>query len=310
MSKREIVLCLVVCLSISVLVPVLCHAQRYRQATSRPDARQSQQLFEEQRRKEFEKRMAAENEVRMAEHRKEFERQAKDRLNGKDERRNESIKQALELTEEQWTVIEPKINRVYFFKNQAGINIEVSGGGAGGYVMGAGGSSGSSFAGSGTVSPGNGAGRTWKTQSSGGSAGGGFGGGAGSVAGGGASFSSGSASRAGTATSTAPHGTGQDSGWKVQKLGSGTGGIVTQGFSGPLWRLADRELTEGEKTCEELLKLLEDKNSKQQDIDQKIEALRRARENAAKELAKARQELREVLTARQQARLVLTGLLD
>ena len=77
-----------------------------------------------------------------------------------------------------------------------------------------------------------------------------------------------------------------------------------------MWRYAGRELTEGEKTCEELQKLLEDKNSKQEDIDQKIEALRRARENAAKELVKARQELREVLTSHQQARLVLTGLLN
>ena len=81
-------------------------------------------------------------------------------------------------------------------------------------------------------------------------------------------------------------------------------------LKGPMWRYAGRELTEGEKTCEELLVLLDDENSKQQDIEQKIDALRRARENAAKELVKARQELREVLTARQQSRLVLTGLLD
>lgn len=205
----------------------------------------------------------------MAERQKEF----KDRANGKDERRNELIKQTLALTEEQWKVIGPKVNKVYFLKDQSEINIGIGGGGAGVYSMsmgggaGLGGSSGGSAASTGT-----GAGRAWKTQSASGVVGISAGGGGGGAA-------------------------------------SGAGGGF-QTWSGPLWRLADRELTEGEKTCEELLALLEDKDSKQEDIEQKIEALRRARENAAKELAKARQGLREVLTARQQARLVLTGLLD
>ncbi len=205
----------------------------------------------------------------MAERQKEF----KDRANGKDERRNQLIKQTLELTEEQWKVIEPKINKVYFLKEQSAINIGIGGGGAGGYSMGGGGGSGGSSAGRSVASAPTGTGGAWKTQSSS-SSGTGYGGGG------------------------------------VGGAGGGTGGVMAGGWSGPLWRLADRELTEGEKTCDELLTLLEDKNSKQQDIDQKIEALRRAREDTAKELAKARQELREVLTARQQARLVLTGLLD
>lgn len=108
---------------------------------------------------------------------------------------------------------------------------------------------------------------------------------------------------------------GGSSTWKTQSSGrgassGGAGGGSGQVWSGPLWRLAGRELTEGERTCEELQKLLDDKNSKEEQIEQEITTLRQARENAAKELAKARQELREVLTARQQARLVLTGLLD
>ncbi len=82
------------------------------------------------------------------------------------------------------------------------------------------------------------------------------------------------------------------------------------GWSGPLWRLADRELTEGEKICERLIVLLEDKNSKDEQIKQEVAALRRARENAAKELVEARQELGEMLTSRQQAKSVLTGLLN
>jgi outer membrane murein-binding lipoprotein Lpp len=293
MLRHKIVLGSIVCLFAAEWVgQTLSQTQRPRQATSRPDSRQSQQLTAEQRRKEFEKRVAAENKERMAERRKEFEQQARDRVNGKDERRNESIKQTLEMTEEQWKVIEPKVNKVYFLKDQAGINIAI--GGTGGYRVGGGGGSGGSSSG-GASSTSTGTGSAWKTQSS---------------SGGGASYGGGAGSGAGANTGTDPPGAGKDGGWKVQNSGGGAGGIMAGGFNGPLWRLADRELTEGEKTCEELLALLGDENSKQEDIEQKIDALRRARENAAKELAKARQELREVLTVRQQARLVLAGLLD
>ena len=65
------------------------------------------------------------------------------------------------------------------------------------------------------------------------------------------------------------------------------------------------ELTEGERICEELLELLEDKNSRPEEIEQKMEALRKIRQEAKKQLAKAQQELREVLTFRQEATLVL-----
>jgi hypothetical protein len=73
---------------------------------------------------------------------------------------------------------------------------------------------------------------------------------------------------------------------------------------------APAELTEGERICEELLKLLEDKNSKQEEIELKVEALRQARKEAGKQLAKAQQELREVLTFRQEATLVLIRYLE
>jgi hypothetical protein len=262
-------------------------------------------LFLEQRKKEFEKRVAenkASQERWMAERRKEF----KDRADGKDQRRNEIIRQTLEMTEAQWKVIEPKINKVYFLADQAGIKIEFSGGG-GGYGGGGTGISGTSPAGR-TLSTGTGTDSGRKVQSSGGG-GAGFGAGPGSGS---------SANPAGGTTST---GTGTD-GWRTVQSstsssaisgGAGSGSAGSGGgqvWSGPLWRLADRELTEGEKACEEFLALLEDKNSKQEDIEQKADVLRRARENAAKELTKARQELREVLTPRQQARLVLAGVLD
>jgi len=80
-------------------------------------------------------------------------------------------------------------------------------------------------------------------------------------------------------------------------------------WSKPWESKAPGELTEGEIICEGLLELLEDKNSKPEEIEQKIEALRKFRKETEKQLAKAQQELREVLTFRQEATLVLMRLL-
>jgi len=81
-------------------------------------------------------------------------------------------------------------------------------------------------------------------------------------------------------------------------------------LNGPPWRLLDRELTEGEKVCDELFELLKDKNSEKEEIIQKTEALRRAKEAAKRQLAEAEQELRGLLDYRQEANLVLTRVLD
>jgi len=90
--------------------------------------------------------------------------------------------------------------------------------------------------------------------------------------------------------------------------GSGSGGSA-QFWTGPPWRLADRPLTEGEKACEELSELLQDKNSDPEKIRQKMVALRQAREKAREQLAKARLEVREILNSRQEAKLVLLEVL-
>jgi alpha-galactosidase/6-phospho-beta-glucosidase family protein len=70
------------------------------------------------------------------------------------------------------------------------------------------------------------------------------------------------------------------------------------------------ELTKQEKTCQELLDVLENKNITEDELRLKIDALRQAKQEAAKQLAQARQELCEVLTFRQQAILVMMGILD
>jgi len=64
------------------------------------------------------------------------------------------------------------------------------------------------------------------------------------------------------------------------------------------------KLTKGERICEELLKLIEG-NSKPEEIKQKMEALRKTRQEAKRRLPKAKQELCEVLTYRQKAALIM-----
>ena len=77
------------------------------------------------------------------------------------------------------------------------------------------------------------------------------------------------------------------------------------------WEKKDpSELTEGERICEELKELLEDNGSKREEIEQKVEALREVRKETGKQLASAQQELREVLTFRQEATLVLMRYLN
>ena len=71
-----------------------------------------------------------------------------------------------------------------------------------------------------------------------------------------------------------------------------------------------REQTEVGKITDELRKLLENKAAKPEEIKAKLAVLRKAQEKAKQELAKAQQELRAELTVRQEAQLVLMGLLN
>jgi len=61
---------------------------------------------------------------------------------------------------------------------------------------------------------------------------------------------------------------------------------------------------------EALRAALEAKDTSAKDIEAKLKALREARQKREEELKKAREELCKVLTIRQEAQLVLTGLLD
>jgi hypothetical protein len=73
---------------------------------------------------------------------------------------------------------------------------------------------------------------------------------------------------------------------------------------------SNRRETQGERICRQLDALLNDINSSPEAIRLKTLELQQARANARKQLAQAQKELREALTLRQQARLVLMGILD
>lgn len=72
----------------------------------------------------------------------------------------------------------------------------------------------------------------------------------------------------------------------------------------------ERERSDVEKKSEALRKILESKTAKPKAIAAALAALRKAREKTAQDLAAARKSLREVVTSRQEAQLVLMGVLD
>lgn len=73
----------------------------------------------------------------------------------------------------------------------------------------------------------------------------------------------------------------------------------------PMEGKARDQMPKGYRIVEELIDLLEDKNSKEEEIRKKIDALQRAREKARKALPKARQELCKVLTTPRQEAVFL-----
>ena len=288
MSTRRIIIGLIVCFSIVVFVgQTQSQVSKSNQILKPPDAERLRNMTREERKKAFEEWAAQRmrlQEERAAKRRMEFEQRAKDRLNGKNERRNQFIKQALEATDKQWKGIEPKINKIYFLRNQSSISMGF--GGSGGSGSGYRGTGGGSSGGSGYKAGGSSSGGGYRARSGsgGGSSGGGY--------------------------RTGGSGGGSSGGYVMQGGSGGGSGGSAQFGGGPTWRLADRELTEGEKACEELFELLQDKNSRPEKIKQKMDALRQARKKAKNQLAKVRQELREILNSRQKAKLVLLEVLD
>lgn len=72
----------------------------------------------------------------------------------------------------------------------------------------------------------------------------------------------------------------------------------------------DREPTPVDKAGEQLRTTLENESASPEQIKNELTALRTAREKAKQDLATAQQDLRQILTLRQEAQLVLMGLLN
>jgi len=103
---------------------------------------------------------------------------------------------------------------------------------------------------------------------------------------------------------------------KVLTLSRQTGGMGGMGFGmgmstrRPGAQGPETPLTPVGKVTEELRKVLENKEAKSEEIKAKLTALREAKEKAKKELVQAQQDLRKGLAARQEAQLVLMGVLE
>jgi hypothetical protein len=97
-------------------------------------------------------------------------------------------------------------------------------------------------------------------------------------------------------------------GFQFQAGGFGGPGGTFQTFPGR--QASDGLISDGEILCEEIQMLLDDPQATPEQVSQKLDALRQEREKARRQWVAAQQQLREVLDFRQQARLVLMGLLD
>lgn len=281
MARRRIILGSSICLLIAVFVgQSLSQARKpNRTSDSLEQSNRMRQMSPEERRREFEKRRR-EYKERAAQRREQrrVERENKLRQVRKEagKRSDESIKQALGATEEQWKVIEPKFKKVRTIMHEARVSIAPVSYAAGG-----------SSSGGGKSSYREGTGR--------------YGGAAG-----------GSASAGGSAGAGGSGGVGGR--WTPLK---DTNSEETRSWNQSGWKWlrpsankSPGKLTKGERICEELLDLLQDKGANPEAIRQRVDALRNIREKAERQLVKARQELHNVLTPRQEATLVLMGWLD
>ncbi len=200
-----------------------------------------------------------------------FERQLKKQM-GPAKSEKELMKQVLRATEKQWKAIEPKLNKVRELRNLANVSIRMIGTG---------------FMGGGSIASGSASGSAK-----------------------GSSVDVNVDVNKGVGRGSMFGGTGTLIGG--QKRGSAGGSLIHYGWGWvrPSQNRGFENLNEGEKICEELFRLLEGKNSELEQIRQKMEALRKFRQEAKKELAIAQQELRQLVTPHQEAALVMMQLLD
>jgi len=190
-----------------------------------------------------------------------------------EESRNRAIQQTVGASDDQWLRLKPKLDRIEQLKAESEVGVKPDSMGGNGNFQ--------------TFTFGN---------SPGGMMGGGF-----------ASFSAGGGlgGGGGSGGSFAP----------VDILDSNTPSTPPSGGSGSTGPWATNlksvtEMSEGEAICQELQQLLQGQSVPSAAVAQKVAALRRGRAQARDNLAKARQELRTIVTPTQEPALILMGYLD
>jgi hypothetical protein len=187
----------------------------------------------------------------------EMQRQMEEMQRQAEESRNNTIRQMLNATDEQWPRIKPKLDLIERLKSEANVAIDLdasSGMGGGGFQ-----SSGTGFA----------SGFTGGWMSGGGGGGGAMG------------------------------SSGRPQTWSQYRT-----------WGTPSTRRSSAGPTDGEVLCDQLLRDLQTPGTPPAEIAPRIAALRKIRTQAREQLARARTELRSLLTPAQEPALVAMGYLD
>ncbi len=245
---------------------------------------------------EFQRRME-EQRRQLQQQQEEFQRQMRERQSKneaiqkiKDEYSEEAYQQALGATAEQWQAIQPKLARIRRLKDMPCLDISIYAvGGSGGYQFGA--FTGTSDGGRSTANASGGFSATRGVNST--------------------SDSSTRSGRAGGYGRSFAEG---GSELKVQTPGPVRKQVGDVNF-GWQWQRPSLDkgpdkLTEGDKACEQLLDALEMKDANSEQIRQRLEALRKIREQRRAELRETQRQLRELVTPEQEPKLVLMGYLE
>ncbi len=298
MAKRVGLLSLILCAFLSTLAD-----RSFSRARPPRTPAEQQRWMQEQQRKAEEPRLKSQEQQKAAQ-------QAAHKI-WEDYSDSEAWPQILDVTPEQWKAIKPKLARIKQLRSVPTMDASV-------YAFGGGGNTYSDSFNRGS-STGGGTGSGYAGGSARGS--GGVGGGGRYVFGGQAG---GTAAARGAVGGSGLQGTSSVSGG-VASAGSGYGFAI--GRTGPVkkkvgdvslgwqWHRPSLDkgpdkLTEGDKACEQLLDALEIKSSNPEQVRQRLEVLRKMREQRRAELQETQRQLRELVTPEQEPKLVLMGYLD
>ena len=228
----------------------------------------------------------------------------------REEYQDEASQEALGVDAEQWKLIKPKMQRIEELRVQPSLNFSIYGSASGGSES----SANSSHSGS-IPSSGRGAiTRGWGGGSAGGSAGGkagsvrsGSSGSAGATGGGSYGYSSGSSSGSSYGYGFGPRiGPNGDRPIKKQI------GELSLGWTWhrPSEDKKPNELTESDKVCEQLLDAVTAETPDHDLVQQRVTQLRQFRQEKLRQLRETQQQLRQLVTPEQEAKLMLMGYLD